>query len=317
MAETRVWTCNGISSRNGKGRLVWYALSVMLVRAYAKINLTLAVSPPESTTAARPGWHHIASWFHAVDVWDEVQIARIEGPAQVSVAFDASLAGASVDWPIEQDLGYRAVKALEQRINGELPVRVDVRKRIPSGGGLGGGSSDAAAVLRGVNQLMALNLGYAELVSIGRKLGSDVEFFLDEVGLDTPPRPAFVQGFGDEVERVSRLGDEVTLLLTGVACPTPKVYAKFDQLGSTIFAKGPARRAMEESIAQGCVREELLFNQLTSAACEVSPALNKALHACARRCGKVILSGSGGTAFTLNTPREPVPGVVALRTRLV
>lgn len=301
----------------GKGRLVWYALAVMLVRAYAKINLTLAVSPPEPPTALKAGWHRIASWFHAIDVWDEVQIARVDGPPRVSVAFDASVPSAAVDWPMEKDLGYRAVKALEARMGRELPVHVHVRKRIPAGGGLGGGSSNAAAVLRGVNQLLGLGVPHADLVSIGRTLGSDLEFFGDEVALDEPPRPAFVQGFGDRVERVARLGDEVTLLLTGCVCPTPLVYAKFDQLRSAIFAEGPARRAMEESIAEGRVKEELLFNQLTSAACEVNPALNTAMHASARRCGPVLLSGSGGTAFTLNAPTEPIPGITALRTRLV
>lgn len=286
----------------------------MLVRSYAKINLTLAVSKPEPSTAARPGWHRIASWFHAVDMWDEVHLLHSDVEAKVEVLFAS---GVKPDWPMEKDLGYRAIKALEARVGRALPVLARVTKRIPAGGGLGGGSSNAAAVLRGVNQLLGLGLDHSTLVMLGRELGSDVEFFLDDVALNAPPRAAFVQGFGDHVERVRSLNDEVTLLVTGIDCPTSLVYQKFDALGSTVFAAEQARHALDASLHEGHVREELLFNQLTSAACEVRPALNKALHACARRCGQVLLSGSGGTIFTFGRMREAMTGITPVATRLV
>jgi 4-diphosphocytidyl-2-C-methyl-D-erythritol kinase len=286
---------------------------IMLVRSYAKINLTLAVSKPEPPTAARPGWHRIASWFHAVDVWDDVQLSRSDGECAVDVRFAS---GATPDWPMEKDLGYRAIKALERHVERTLPVMVRVNKRIPAGGGLGGGSSNAAAVLRGVNQLMGLGLEVSTLVTLGRTLGSDVEFFLDDVALDAPPRAAFVQGFGDQVERVHSLRDEVTLLLTGIDCPTPLVYQKFDALGSAIFAELQARHALEASLKEGRVREELLFNQLTSAAGEARPALNQALHTLALRCGQVLLSGSGSTIFTFGKLREAITGITPVATRL-
>lgn len=286
----------------------------MQLKSYAKINLTLAVSPPEPPTAARPGWHRIASWFHGVDVWDDVHLSHAEGDARVEVVLNS---GAAAGWPMQKDLGFRAVKALEQHVGKALPVLVRITKRIPAGGGLGGGSSNAATVLRGVNHLLDLRLSHQVLVNIGRGLGSDVEFFLDDVERDAPPRPAFIQGFGDHVTRVAPLHDEVTLFLTEVECPTPLVYQKFDELGVTHFAAEEARHAMEASLAAGRVLDDLLFNQLTAAASEARPSLRAAMHACAQQYGRVLLSGSGGTAFTFAQGHQPLIGITPLHTRLV
>jgi 4-diphosphocytidyl-2-C-methyl-D-erythritol kinase len=298
-----------------------YAGGVMHSRAYAKINLTLAVSPPEPAGHPRAGWHRIASWFHAVDLWDDVEMSPAsDGQTTLDIAFSGSAphcANQVINWPMETDLGVRALRALESAVGRSLPAHLKVRKRIPAGGGLGGGSSNAAAVLKLANEFFHLGLSGTELIAIGRMLGSDVEFFLDEQGLQEPPRAAFIQGFGDEVERVQSFTDPITLLITGVECPTPQVYRTFDQLKVTTFNPDRARAALEVAQQEGRVVDEMLFNQLTSAACMLRPQLETALATAARLLGSVHLSGSGGSAFILGHAASHPPQMGVIATRLV
>jgi 4-diphosphocytidyl-2-C-methyl-D-erythritol kinase len=211
----------------------------------------------------------------------------------------------------------RALRALESAAGRSLAAHLKVRKNIPAGGGLGGGSSDAATVLKLANQCFRLGVSHAELIAIGRTLGSDVEFFLDEQGLQEPPRAAIVQGFGDEVERVRSFNDPITLLITGVECPTPLVYRAFDQLKVATFHPDRARAALDVAQQEGRVVDEMLFNQLTSAACMVRPQLETALATAARLLGSVHLSGSGGSAFMLGHAASHPPQMVVIATRLV
>ena len=110
-------------------------------QAHAKINLALAVGPPQGPPQGPRGYHPIASIFVCVSLAGEVHIepaAHSKGTFRTSWANDAPLP-TPIDWPIEQDLGYRAWRALEAHIGRALPVHIDVRKRVPVGGGLGGG----------------------------------------------------------------------------------------------------------------------------------------------------------------------------------
>ena len=102
----------------------------------------------------------------------------------------------------------RAHRALEVRLGRVLPCHLEVRKRIPVGGGLGGGSSDAAAALLALRQAFGLELSDAELAAVGATIGSDVAFFIDEAH-----RPGVVTGFGGEVERTPRVSGTLTLVI--------------------------------------------------------------------------------------------------------
>ena len=142
--------------------------SVAEVEAPAKINLLLRVFD------ARPDrFHEIETLFQAVDLADHVRVERTRAGVQLEVR------GAGVDLgPIESNLAYRAADRLlaEAGIGGG--VRITLHKRIPVGAGLGGGSSDAAAVLRCLAALARLGQDDALLRRIGAELGSDVPFFL-------------------------------------------------------------------------------------------------------------------------------------------
>ncbi|HRQ73426.1 MAG TPA: hypothetical protein PLU35_10395 [Phycisphaerales bacterium] len=115
--------------------------ATIIRRAYAKLNLALAVGPPEGAGSARPGWHRIASWSCAVGLADEVRVRRLpEGAASTwsfACAPDAPRRIA-FDWPVTTDLTFRAHGLLEREARRSLPAAISVTKRIPPGGGLGG-----------------------------------------------------------------------------------------------------------------------------------------------------------------------------------
>lgn len=291
------------------------------LRACAKVNLILSVAPPE-IGGQRAGWHRIASWMSAIDLHDDVILSRLadgeNARAGVSWADDAPRP-TPIDWPIAADLAVRAHWLLEERCGERLPCEIVVRKRIPVGGGLGGGSSDAAAAMMGINQLFALGLSTEQLRELSTALGSDVAFFIDD---DETPRPAIVEGFGDHLQRRPRVAGDVTLLIPPFGCSTRDVYQRFDHS----LPDGHALRdQLVRHIAQACetagaVVPTDLFNDLYPAADVVSGGQ---LGAAARLMehagwGRVCMSGSGSTMYCLAAARGAIPsGWTAMRTKLV
>ena len=136
------------------------------LRAFAKVNYALDV-----LGLRVDGYHEVSTVMQSISLADEVELRRAAG------GFDLSLEPEEVEiGPQERNTTYLAWKAL-QRLTGEkLPVEVLLRKRIPAGSGLGGGSADAAAVLVGLNGLFGLGLRVDELREIGACIGADVPF---------------------------------------------------------------------------------------------------------------------------------------------
>lgn len=278
--------------------------------AHAKLNLALSVGPPEPPR----GYHPIASWFAAVDLADTVRLERAEAEGSafsVDWAADAP-APSPIDWPIEKDLGFRAHRALEAHVGRALPARVTIQKRIPVGGGLGGGSSDAAAVLAGLDRLFELDLDRAALIAISTTLGSDVAFFLDA---ERPPRQSIVRGFGERIDRIvgssgGATAQAAVLVFPPFGCPTGEVYRAFDQRPGAALREGVVRELVSTAARRGRVPTERLFNDLAAPARDVQPrlaAVQDRLGALAH--GPVHVTGSGSTLFCL--AEEGVAGDVA------
>ena len=145
-------------------------------QAPAKLNLALSVGPPDVE-----GMHPICTWMVSIDLCDELAVTRLEADRLSRYAIvwhEDAKRRSDIDWPITRDLAVRAHLALEQHTNGRLPVQLKLEKRIPVAGGLGGGSSDAAAMLRVVNELYELGLSLGQLQKLAAGLGSDVPFFV-------------------------------------------------------------------------------------------------------------------------------------------
>jgi len=136
------------------------------LRAFAKANYALDVLGLRAD-----GYHEVSTVMQSISLTDEVELRHPAG------GFDLSLEPEEVEiGPQERNTTYLARKALQRLTGKELPVKVTLRKKIPAGAGLGGGSADAAAVLVGLNELFGLGLRADELRGIGAWIGADVPF---------------------------------------------------------------------------------------------------------------------------------------------
>ncbi len=179
----------------------------LVVPARAKLNLDLEVLKRGSD-----GFHEVRTHLQAVALHDLLELA----PADRTIMAATGLAVSS-----EKDNSVlKAHSALESAVGRELPTRFDLHKRIPSGAGLGGASSDAAAALRG---LMAIHALRVDLVEIAASLGADVPFFL-------AGGAALAEGRG---ERLTRLGSQpgwFAIAWPGIELSTAAVYRAWDEV---------------------------------------------------------------------------------------
>ncbi len=176
--------------------------------APAKINLALLVGP------LRPdGFHEIASVMVPITLADRVVVERRRG-AGLDVVCDIA--------PGEANLAARSVRELEARLERGFDVRVTIDKRIPHGGGLGGGSSDAAATLLGVIRLFGLDVSPKLLYEIAFVVGSDVPFFLW-------PGPQLAMGRGQVLKALELPPLDLVVAVPELALSTARVYGWRDE----------------------------------------------------------------------------------------
>ncbi len=154
----------------------------LILPAPAKLNLFLHI------LGRRPdGYHRLQTLFQLLDYGDELELSTTPD-GEIAVVVEPLLR----DVPMTANLAYRAALALREHRPGPEGARILIRKRLPLGGGLGGGSSDAATVLVGLNRLWELNLGVEELCGLGLRLGADVPVFI--LG-----RSAWGEGIGEQL----------------------------------------------------------------------------------------------------------------------
>ncbi|MGD9691470.1 MAG: 4-(cytidine 5'-diphospho)-2-C-methyl-D-erythritol kinase [Phycisphaerales bacterium] len=299
--------------------------SVHVRHSYAKLNLALAVSPP-LPAGDRAGWHEITSWFVPVSLHDTLTVTRLEDDrlSRYAILWAEDAARTSpIDWSITKDLAVRAHRALEAHAGRTLPVQMKLEKRIPVGGGLGGGSSNAGAMLLATRTLFARETETADLPSIGGSLGSDVPYFVggqEESGGETrAPGAALVEGFGDRLERTPPVhaasGEPVwaTLIFPSIGCPTPGVYRAFDAIAPEVLASQSgvageyeARAERVRALARGGVVDpDALFNDLAPAAQTVAPAIAELRAMLSGLTGlHTHITGSGSTLFQIAEDEE-------------
>ena len=257
------------------------------VAAPAKLNLALSVGPPNADRM-----HPISSWMVTVDLYDDLDVARLPEGSLSRYAIEwhpEARRRTPIDWSISKDLAVRAHLAIERLVGRPLPVQLRLRKRIPVGGGLGGGSSDAAAMIRGVDALFGLGLDRSAMHAIASSLGSDIPFLIEGGS-------AIVEGVGDRIERLEGLPAlHAVLVLPEIACPTGPIYRRFDQLPNPRLDPDRVR-----SMAGSTLEAHAPFNDLAEAACLEAAGLREIrdeLSEIAQRPAHV--SGSGSTLFVL------------------
>ncbi len=143
-------------------------MTKVLLRAFAKVNYALEVRG-----LREDGYHEISTVMQSVSLADEVEIERASKGFELEVEPEGVEIG-----PPEENTVYKAWGSLGELVGSRLPVRVRLRKAIPAGAGLGGGSADATAALVGLNELFGLGLSDAQLQKAGLRVGADVPFCL-------------------------------------------------------------------------------------------------------------------------------------------
>ena len=248
----------------------------MQIHAPAKLNLCLYLGPRRED-----GLHELCSLFEPLVLGDPIVVAEAERDEVVC----PGVAG--------DNLAARALAALRERGWESPPLRIEIEKRIPVAAGLGGGSADAAAVLR-------LAVGeVADLPEVAAELGADVPSQLT-------PSLALVQGAGERVERLPEPSPHAVVLLPdGGGLGTGEVFGEADRLGLGRSAAELEELAGRLRIVAGAgasplAYPELLVNDLEPAARSLRPAIGEALDALrAAGAPHALLTGSGPTAFGL------------------
>jgi 4-diphosphocytidyl-2-C-methyl-D-erythritol kinase len=249
---------------------------VMKLRCPAKINLYLHI------LGRRPdGFHELETLMCPVSLFDDLEMEEVDRGIHLQVE--------GADLPADSsNLAYRAAAAVLEKSGVAKGVRMHLTKRIPMGGGLAGGSSNAASVIRGVNELLQAGLSEPQLHEIAAGLGSDINFFLVN-------GPALCRGRGEKVQAV-KLKKQVRVLLLnpGFGVPTPWAFQAY---ASGMEKRGREGCAVELSGA-GSLR---LRNDLEPAVFGKYLWLAQAkawLNGRSEVSG-ALMSGSGATVFAL------------------
>lgn len=248
-------------------------------RSFAKINLHLQVD-----ARWEDGYHQLRTIFQTVSLHDRLRLRQSDRPGlRLTVPGGGAPAG-------EANLAYRAAAAVLARWAPEMGLDIELRKSIPAGGGLGGGSSNAATVLLALADMLEISSDDVELVMIARGLGADVPYFL--VG-----GTALGEGRGDDIVPLQELAEqEVVLVDPGVSVSTAEIFAALPR---------PERRLLPASVARAVdggetagIAEMAGSNDLESVVFEKAPEV-LAVYTALRIAGAtfVRVSGSGGTVF--------------------
>jgi 4-diphosphocytidyl-2-C-methyl-D-erythritol kinase len=243
--------------------------------APAKINLFLHI-----TGQRADGYHLLQTVFCLLDLYDTVKLK----PSTDGVVKRVNdVAGV----PAEQDLCVRAAKLLQQHTKCPLGVDILVEKHIPIGGGLGGGSSDAATVLIALNSLWQLSLSRKELMSLGLKLGADVPFFIFG-------NNAWAEGIGEQLTEINLHNSYYVVLNPNIHVSTAQIFAN-KQLTKNTNPKTMSDFSGTAKLTAYNLNAEFI-NDLEKIVCSEYPAVLDCLNWLSQ-FGDARMSGSGASVF--------------------
>ena len=251
--------------------------------APAKLNLFLHV------VGRRPdGYHLLQSVFTLIDAADRLRI-RVREDGEIRRV--SELAGV----PADADLVVRAARLLKEQAGSALGADIEVDKRLPMGGGVGGGSSDAATTLVVLNRLWRTGLGREALQALGARLGADVPFFIFG-------RNAWVEGAGEKLTPLALPPAWYLVLVPPVAVPTGEIFAAPELTRDTEALK------MEDFSAHAGLGR--FGNDLESVVASRYPPVREHLEWLSRH-GQGRLTGSGACVFARFEDRASAEGVLA------
>jgi len=264
---------------------------MLTVLAPAKINLTLEVLAKH-----QDGFHEIRSLIQTINLCDSLSFQPDE-----NIEFESNWS----DWTAEESLVSRAARLLQQVTGCSKGAKIAVSKRIPLMSGLGGDSSNAAAILRGLNKLWELSLSQGKLLELAAQLGSDVAFFLYG-------GTALIEGRGEIVTPLPPLPHRWVILATP---PVPRLPGKtkqlYDSLSVNHYTDGQITQELLDELKAGKEFDtSQLFNTFENVAfTHFSKIGVSRSHILKMGATNVCLAGSGPTLFTLVKDKAQAEGL--------
>ena len=264
---------------------------MVTVEANAKINLTLDI------LGKRPdGFHEVAMVMQSIGLHDTLTMEKTDGEIALSI---------NVPWlkADEKNLAWRAAELVRQEYGLTGGVRMELTKRIPIAAGLAGGSADAAAVLKGMNELYNLQMSKARLCELGAKLGSDIPFCLMGGTM-------LATGRGEVLTRLADMPETwVVLAKPRISVSTAWAYQNYDEQGAE---RHPDNEAIKKAIARGNRKAVagLLCNVLESVTIKKYDVIADYKQMMLDKGAMAsMMSGSGPTVFGLARNREQAEAI--------
>lgn len=254
-----------------------------VLAAPAKINIFLRVLGKRAD-----GFHEISTLMQPVSLYDEVTIEVSSGSGITLESTEGAPSG-------PENIAFRAASLFLEETGIDVRVSIKLRKNTPSGAGLGGGSSDAATVLMGLNDLLEAGLDDATLMELAARLGSDVPFFILR-------RPALATGRGEILDPVDLPAFDYVLVNPGVVVPTARVYSNLDLTKSL---ENSNLTVSVETLEGPENLVKILHNDLEGVTVSDHPVVN-ALKDRLIEAGALgsLMSGSGPTVFGVFSGRD-------------
>ncbi|WP_430884161.1 4-(cytidine 5'-diphospho)-2-C-methyl-D-erythritol kinase [Fusibacter sp. JL216-2] len=256
-------------------------METVSLRAYAKINLTLDV-----TGKRENGYHDVRMVMQQIDLHDTVILTKLES----GIELETNSAFLPTD---ESNIAWKAAQAVSEHVGRNLGVKIYIDKKIPVAAGLAGGSTDAAAVIRGLNKLYHLGLSLETMMKIGVTIGADVPFCI--MG-----GTAIAEGIGEELTKIEpEKSLWMVLSKPGVGVSTKRIYTALDYKK---INNHPETESMIEAVKCGDIGEIslLLGNVLEPVTLSLYPSVGSLKSKMKEygACGS-LMSGSGPSVFGL------------------
>jgi 4-diphosphocytidyl-2-C-methyl-D-erythritol kinase len=263
------------------------------IRAPAKINLYLRV-----VGRRKDGYHLLDTVLVPISLYDEIEIQRLKA-ARDRARPSASPIKVTCDHPLvpggKKNIVFRAADLIMKMANIHQPISIHIRKNIPVGAGLGGGSSDAAATLVALNRLFRLGYSKRKLEKLGLSLGADVPFFIRR-------RPARARGIGERLTPLANFPRLwLVILYPGYPVSTAWVYRRWRPK----LTKPKVNTSITSSLTSFAKLREILVNDLETVTIARYPGIGmlKERLRCEEADG-VLMSGSGSSVFGVFAARR-------------
>ncbi|MCS7231274.1 MAG: 4-(cytidine 5'-diphospho)-2-C-methyl-D-erythritol kinase [Elusimicrobiota bacterium] len=258
----------------------------MEIFAPAKVNLLLKI-----INKRKDGYHNLFSIIQTVSLFDRIKIDLIKNNKK-----DIKIKCNLPELNNEKNICYKTTKLILEKCKKNYSVKINIKKNIPIGAGLGGASSDAACVILGLKKLLKIKISKKQLIAISSKIGKDIPFFLYQ-------GCCIVESTGEKVRKFEVYPWKnkplwFVIVYPNIILPTKKVYIKYDEIKKKINNSKFSKQKIL-NLLKKMKFNELLNNDLEEAVFKLYPKLKLLKQTMQSVIGNSCMSGSGSCFFSI------------------